>query len=188
MGSVGHFIGSDWKWQGNTRKYLDAYNTQLNGAVTYRVLASCTRGNVYYAALERTQVGSGQRDVFALVEPYGFHGRGYNRELVVKSQDETMGPVDTDCPDKVLDLLTEPINDHAKQWRERCRAKIAKPTPKVGDTILFARELNFGRYGKTDTFVVTSWGRKKRFVAQTDRPFGCRIDRWTLANCDYVVI
>ena len=188
MGSTGHFIGSDPFYKGSVRKYLDHNNTQLHGAVTYRVLASATRGGVYYAALERTQVGSGQRDVFALVEPYKIYGKGWQRELVVKDQDETMGPVDTDCPDKILDLLTDPINDHAKQWRERCRAKIAKPTPKVGDTILFARELNFGSYGKTDTFVVTSWGRKKRFIAQTEKPFGCRIDRWSLSNVDYVVI
>lgn len=43
-----------------------------------------------------------------------------------KDMDESMGPVATNCPAWILDLLTEPPNEHAREWRERCRERIAE--------------------------------------------------------------
>jgi len=41
-----------------------------------------------------------------------------------KDMDETMGPVESDCPERILKLLTaEPIG-YAKEWRERCWQRI----------------------------------------------------------------
>jgi hypothetical protein len=54
-----------------------------------------------------------------------------------------MGPVEDRCPARILNLLTEPSNDHARQWRERCRARIAQPRPRKGQTVVFAKPLQF---------------------------------------------
>jgi hypothetical protein len=194
VGSIGHYIGTDWTWHGNTKNYLDHQNNSKTGAVHYRVLASATKDHVYYAALERVLLGSGQRDVFALVQPYRFRGKGYNRTLIVKDQDETMGPVDAECPAKILDLLTEPLSEYAAQWRAQCRENLRKiterPQVKVGDTLLFEEPLSFynGRLG-VDTFLVASWGKSKRFWAQPENgfPFLCRLTRNVL-KMPYVVV
>ena len=38
-----------------------------------------------------------------------------------KDVDESMGPVAVDCPLSVIDAAGSPMNEHAKQWRERVR-------------------------------------------------------------------
>ena len=195
MGSTGYMIGCDARWNGNVKTYLDQQYTQTHGPVLYRILASATKGGVYYAAMQRTQVGSNQVDVFALVEPYKLFGKSWERELVVKDQDETMGPLAVECPEKILKLLTEPVNEYAAQWRERVReyhrAKTEKPSVKTGDTLLFDRPFSFYRGNvKVDTFRVHMWGRKKRFLAvpENGEPFYCRIDRWSLSHVPFVVV
>ena len=45
--------------------------------------------------------------------------------LHVKSISDDMGPYDDRCPARVLDLLTEPSNDWARNWRSRCRTRLA---------------------------------------------------------------
>ena len=40
-----------------------------------------------------------------------------------KPMDETMGPYRFNCPARILDAATEPLNDCARDWREACRGK-----------------------------------------------------------------
>jgi len=47
-----------------------------------------------------------------------------NGQFGYKPMDESMGPCESECPARILDRLTNPPNDWARQWRERCRAKI----------------------------------------------------------------
>lgn len=63
-----------------------------------------------------------------------------------KYVDETMGPVESDCPAEILDLLTETDSEYAARWRARCRHNIENPPPVVaiGATVEFAHELRFG--------------------------------------------
>lgn len=42
-----------------------------------------------------------------------------------KEMDESAGPAVDSCPASILDILTDPPNEWAKQWRARCRARIA---------------------------------------------------------------
>lgn len=191
MGSTGYMISRDPEWNGSTKDFLDKQNTSLpteQYPTSFKVLASATRYGVYYAAIERI-TKDGERVVLAAVQPYKFYGKGYERELVVKDQDETMGPFDVCCPKNILDLLTEPLNEYAAQWREKCRKNLGVKRPKVkaGDTLVFASPFTFGRYGQATRFLVTEWGKRKRFIAQGEIPFNCRLSRWAL-DCPFEVI
>lgn len=54
-----------------------------------------------------------------------------------KNVDETMGPYYTNCPKSILEALTEPANEYAKTWRERCWVRI-NAAPRAGDTVVFS--------------------------------------------------
>lgn len=109
------------------RQYLDAQFTYSSNGVVSRVLRSSLRGGkVYYAAIEMTRPGK-PREVFALVclvdhnprDPEGYVF-GY------KDMDEGMGPVESDCPVDILDMLTPTDRPYAIAWRERCRVNAAR--------------------------------------------------------------
>jgi hypothetical protein len=57
--------------------------------------------------------------------------------------DETMGPCDHDCPAAILDLLTPTDSEWANAWRQKCRARLAKPRPREGQTLVLAQPLSF---------------------------------------------
>ena len=131
------------------RQYLDAQFTFERPEVRCRVLRSALlRLRTYYAAIERMDP-KGERRVSALVclvryspndrEGYVF---GY------KDMDECMGPVESECPECVLDLLTPTEEAYALAWRARCRANIAgrreraaKSRPRPGQTAIFDQPL-----------------------------------------------
>lgn len=159
------------------RKAVDAIFSDLNPAMT--VLAHRTRRtsgewqHVTYAA-----VRNGNTDeVFGLVvlthrnpSPHVYFNFHY------KYVDETMGPVESDCPAEILDLLTETEHEHAIEWRARCRRNIENPPPvvKIGATVEFATELRFGDGVKEQSF--TFMGRTT-FRRQTDNRL-VRVPNW----------
>jgi hypothetical protein len=59
--------------------------------------------------------------------------------LYTKPISEDMGPAEDRCPERILDQLTEPSNQHAREWRQRCRARLARPRPRQGQTVIFVR-------------------------------------------------
>lgn len=91
-----------------------------------KVIASCMKGNVYYAAIERTWEDDTPREVWAAIALTYYNPKAKEREnFGIKQIDESMGPYNYDMPEKYLDMLTEPYNDFAREWREKCRAQIA---------------------------------------------------------------
>lgn len=83
-----------------------------------RVLATAVRGSVVYAAVRSVD----SSDVFGLVVLT-------EREsdfLYTKAVAEDMGPAEEGCPARILDLLTEPCNERAREWRRRCRVRLAR--------------------------------------------------------------
>lgn len=89
--------------------------------------------NELYAAVKRTHKESGESCVWAAVfilnfRPSDYHNFGY------KDMDESMGPYNTNCHERILDLLTPTDNEESNKWREQCRKRIAarKSLPKVG--------------------------------------------------------
>jgi hypothetical protein len=118
---------------------------------------------VAYAAVE-TLHPDGRREVWAAVTlikydkgPYGFG---------TKDMSEDMGPYESNCPERILRLLTPTDNEYAKKWRARCwenveakkRAREMKKegavlVPKEGD------ELEIHGYGKFARFIYKSFPR-----------------------------
>ena len=91
-----------------------------------RVLASSFVGTTWYAAVRHIGPRTKERPAFDFVTAYVFlrhHGFGY------KCMSETMGPITSDCPGYILDMLS-PVEqlgvgpesaEWATDWRERCR-------------------------------------------------------------------
>jgi len=71
-----------------------------------------------------------------------------------KEMDESMHPYYFDCPAEILDLLTDPINESALEWRKRCRENLAKQQAQVpkGTVVRFGAPLLFTDGSVADTF------------------------------------
>lgn len=112
-----------------------AIEFDLGAEFAARVVDAMRCGRVIYAA-----VGSSDgREVFCLVL-LTVRLKGV---LFTKSISEGMGPVEDHCPARILDQLTEPGNDNARKWRERCRAHLAKSRLRPGQKVTFAEPLKF---------------------------------------------
>ncbi len=128
--------------------------------LSYRVLDSGTvKRRVFYAAVERvdrTDPDNPQREVFAFIILLRWvnSAQGYN--ILFKELDETCGPYEAECPERILDLLTETTCENSLDWRKRCREYHAKRKStkllKAGDVVAYGgntyrlRE-NLGRKG-----------------------------------------
>lgn len=140
-----------------------------------RFLATATKDGVFYAAVENLPTATYKPGaVWGLVTltkwTSGHHNYGW------KDMDETMGPYEANCPDRILDLLTPIDSEWANEWRARCRAnnaaRAARPKVKIGDTVRFAVPLTFTNGDTADTF---TYEGGSRFRAGHQ---GYRITRW----------
>jgi hypothetical protein len=122
---------------------------------TYRVLDSAlVRMKTFYAAVERIDKTTGEREVWAAVILCNYAPKDrYN--FGWKDMDETMGPCETECPERILKLLTPTESKYAQEWREACWKRIhdKKARPKLEPGV----EFDFGgnRYA-----VVEPMGRR----------------------------
>jgi len=66
----------------------------------------------------------------------------YRGEIGLKWMDESMLPFYYDCPDRILDKLTDLPCDNSKEWRARCRAYNARKRALTGD--LTGKRLRIG--------------------------------------------
>lgn len=158
---------------------FEAIEQECGRDFAMRVIRSAKKGKVIYAAVRAHDGYShpnhdlGSSYVFGLVllaetRTQREGGESY-RELHTKAITEDMGPGENECPAAILDLLSDPPeNDYARQWRERCRANLAKreairarPKPKQGDTVKFERPLEFTNGDTLDTF---TYERGARFT------------------------
>lgn len=129
-----------------------------------RVIDTARYGTVIYAAVRARD----EQQIFGLV----LLAERQGGVLYTKPISEDMGPAEDHCPARILDLLTEPSNDWARQWRERCRAHLAKPRPRDGQTVTFSEPITFTN-GQTHSTFTYQGG--SRFHTN-----GClyRITRW----------
>jgi hypothetical protein len=95
-----------------------AIEFDLGAAFASRVIDTARYGQVVYAAV-RSKDG---KEVFALV----LLTERQDGVLYTKPATEDMGPAQDHCPARILDLLTEPANKHAEEWRQRCRARSSR--------------------------------------------------------------
>ena len=71
----------------------------------------------------------------------------------------------------ILDLLDPPRNEHAAQWREHCRQRLAltsRRKPRPGDTLVLAESLTFTDGQSERTFRVVASGKKTRLCRMSD--------------------
>lgn len=87
----------------------------LGQELASRVVETVRYGNTLYIAI-RSADGS---EVFGLVLLI----KRRNGTLFTKPIIEDMGPAEDGCPMKILDLLTAPSTDNARDWRSRCRSR-----------------------------------------------------------------
>jgi hypothetical protein len=100
-----------------------------------RVIATARYGTVIYAAVRPADGG----EVFGLVVLAERRGG----ILYTKSIAEDEGPAEDRCPARILDLLGEPSGEWSREWRERCRARLARGRPRPGQRVRFERSLEF---------------------------------------------
>lgn len=126
---------------------LAAIAFELGDEFASRVIDTARYGTVIYAAV-RSADG---KQVFGLV----LLAERSGGILYTKPISEDMGPAEDCCPERILDLLTEPGNEHAREWRSRCRARIERGRPTPGQTVAFAEPLKFvdGTEHRVLTFV-----------------------------------
>lgn len=125
-----------------------AIEFELGETFASRVIDTARYGTVIYAAV-RSKDDADQ--VFGLV----LLAERRDGLLWTKPISEDMGPAEDCCPARILDLLTEPSNDYARRWRERCRARISRGRPRRGQKVAFERPIGFtdGTEHRVLTFV-----------------------------------
>ena len=149
-------------WEGNTHyvKCLDVMIVQMKTA---------------YAAIEAGRIENGQKipdRVFGEVVLLDYRKNDYY-DFGYKDMEETMGPVEARCPEKILDLLSPTENAYATAWRNRCREyhaerKLNKAKrklgtylePKAGSVTLDGREIRL--------FKVVQWAPRKLAIVVAD--------------------
>lgn len=147
-----------------------AIEFELGEKFASRVIDTARYGSVIYAAV-RSEGSSDQ--VFGLV----LLAERRNGLLWTKAISDDMGPTEDSCPARILELLTDPSNEHAREWRERCRARIARGRPKPGQKVAFEEPVGFvdGTEHRVLIFVGGS-----RFRSQAGALY--RIPSWTGRN------
>jgi hypothetical protein len=175
----------------NPVAYLtEKYNCD-NERRTLRVLAAARVGSTVYMAIKSTDKASAASYVFAaviLISNTQKHGFGY------KDMDESMGPCQCDCPDRIMRLLT-PISDlpnpgYAADWRARVESrknatrqqKQKRQSLRVGSIVTLPTPASFrGGFTASRFRVAYFWGRTPVFQAGDPPTFRCRLTAAMLA-------
>lgn len=139
---MGWLIGS--RPYGPVKDHMDEKFTWETDSIVTRVLDSAIVNiREYYAAVERKHKDTGKVEVFAAVcQLYSSR-----TEFGYKDMDESVGPGIRNCPRRILELLTEPYNAYAQEWRDDCWARIKRredvPTLSVGTELRFSPPIQF---------------------------------------------
>jgi hypothetical protein len=151
-----------------------------------RVLKSVCSGSEYYAAAQPWNA-SGVLAAFAIVCLARWNPKARSGEhFGYKDMSESMGPHVDRCPASVIELLGPPANEHAAEWRDRCRRRLAltrRRRPGPGDTLLLSAPMRFSDGFEGQSFEVI--GYRKSIVLKGKNGGLYRITRlmernWTL--------
>jgi hypothetical protein len=142
-------------------------------------------------AVKRTEKATGSFYVFAaviLISNTQKHGFGY------KEMDESVGPYECDCPDRIMRLLS-PIEDipspsYAAEWRARVAARktadaelrTKRKQLRPGSIVTLEREVSFRDGTKATAFRMRFVRGKTPVFEPIDRPgFLCRLSASSIA-------
>lgn len=144
-----------------------------NGKYRYKTLKSAMVGSTYYAAIEKINNETKEREVFALICLTSVNMSDYFN-FSYKDMDETMGPSERKCPIGILNLLTPTNYQWANEWREDCRKYHAQKNElvrldqhgKKGGKIGFTPKYDLGSgINAGEEFILfweDSWDRRKK--------------------------
>jgi hypothetical protein len=142
-----------------------------------------------YMAVEiiRRDKESGQLDmmtrkVVAFVFLLDYRPSDPDYDMGYKDMDESMGPCESECPERILNLLTPTDYEYALAWRQRCRDNIArkKAFRLIKDAVIQTRPISF-QDGRTRTrFKVISCRPLRLLCLETH--LICRVSRRTLQS------
>jgi hypothetical protein len=122
---------------------------------SYRVLdGGVVKFRTYYGAVEKTEIATGNKTVFAVIILLNYYKDGYEN-FGYKDMSEDMGPVESQCPERILKLLTPTTSQYANEWRQRCwdRINAKKNRPKIVEKMVL-------QYGGKDYTVIKPLGRR----------------------------
>jgi hypothetical protein len=149
--------------------YKDFFEKELN----LTIIDSYTKNGVFYGAVQEMDM------IYAIVILIRLQ-RDWDFNIMYKDMDESVHPYYYDCPNRILNILTEPFNDYAQQWRDTCRKKNTTLTKlKKGCTIHFTRPMSC-YYGKVYDFTYV----KNNIFSYNGRLI--RIKHWD--TYDYTII
>jgi hypothetical protein len=147
------------------------------GHGTFEVLAAATKNGTCYMACRRTPEGGPPGPVFAVVAL--IHRQGPGRIFTYKDIEETCGPCEAECPERIMALL-DPLPDcghpvatscgicWARDWRSRCQARLTarrtSPRVRVGQTFRLRYALRFADGQILDTFTLVSHPRRRNLA------------------------
>ncbi|MGH3757210.1 DUF6927 domain-containing protein [Actinophytocola sp.] len=96
------------------------FERELLSSPEYEIVQCASKNRVFYAAIRTIATG----EVWALVVLMRWARGRFN--FAYKDMHESTGPYAADAPASVLDVLTPTDNADAIEWRERCRANLAR--------------------------------------------------------------
>jgi hypothetical protein len=162
----------------------------------HQVLAAARVANTVYMAIKYTDKATGKSFVFAaviLISNTRKHGFGY------KDMDETMGPCECACPERIMRLLS-PVADipnpsYAADWRTRVAARKQadaelrrkRASLQPGSIATLPQAVTFRDGTAARAFRVRLFHGRTPIFEPLDRPgFSCRLRAATLAAADIV--
>jgi hypothetical protein len=125
--------------------------------------------DVYYFVADSTSTG--ERVLF-VVKTWRAPRSHFN--FTYKAMSEDCGPVESTCPNKLLDLMGDAPNEHAQEWRDRCRAYNARPKVVKGTRVRFAHPITFQNGAEIANFVYEG----RNTFAEADGYGRYSISRW----------
>lgn len=143
-----------------------------------RVIASsCLRNQVWYAAIAPIENGKAG-PVFAAVVLVRWNPRAADGFVFAyKDLDETAGPFECECPERILRLLDPTDNHAALVWRRRCIRNLMRGSRKLEDGmhIRMNSKIRFTDGYEGDEFYIRKQGRKTALALTADGPACYRI-------------
>ncbi|MCL7489732.1 MAG: hypothetical protein M8357_16315 [Desulfobulbaceae bacterium] len=185
-------MGWTYTYRGSTpvKEFLNERINCENEHARWKVLdIAIVRMRTAYMAVEiiRRDKETGQLDTttrkvvaFVFLLDYRPSDPGYDTGY--KDMDESMGPCESECPERILNLLSPTDHEYALAWRQRCRDNIArkKAFRLSKDVVIETRPISF-QDGRTRTrFKVISCRPLRLLCLETH--IICRVSRNMLRN------
>jgi hypothetical protein len=126
------------------------------------------------------QLDMATRKVVAFVFLLDYRPSDPDYDLGYKDMDESVGPYESECPERILKLLTQTDHEYAVQWRQRCWNNIAqkKSFRLTKDEVIETRPISFLDGRTRSRFRVVSLKPLRLFCLDTRMI--CKVPRKTL--------